>query len=179
MARWWIAGVMVSLLVAMASAAAAQSSVTAAELLARPAAYHHQEVELVGELVGDYAERRSGTVWTQLNDDPYVGAPLREGGPFAGSNVGIGVRIPPLLAEGLDDPGGYRRRGPVVAVTGLWVYHDPARGGESYLEVVSLRIVEPGRELSEDVNPAAGATGAVLVVAAGLLFMVRRGRGGI
>jgi hypothetical protein len=108
------------------------------------------EVAVVGELVGDYGFRDDGRMWSQLNGDAYVSSPIRDGGQPVGGNTGVGIRMPTQLGDGLDQPGGYRNRGPIVRVTGIWKHHDPARQGESYLDVVSLTIVEPGRAVSEE-----------------------------
>jgi len=148
----------ITLLVVMAPAGAraeaAQSGhapeVTVADLLTDPRAYGAVVVQ--GELVGDFGRRSDGTVWTQLNGDAYAGSPLREGGSLAGANVGIGVRIPDDVWPDLDQPGGYRYRGPIVELQGIWRYHDPARGGESYLDVTGLEVLEAARPLSEPMD---------------------------
>ena len=80
-------------------------------------------------------------MWTQLNGDPYAEAPLLSGGSLAGPNLGIGVRFPLEIWPGFDRPGGYRVRGPVVELTGKWRYHDPERGGESYLDVTGVVLL--------------------------------------
>lgn len=126
--------------------------VTVADLLADPEAHAAMEVVVRGELVGDFGRRDDGTVWTQLNGDAYTGAPLLAGGGLAGANLGIGVRIPAELWPGLDEPGGYRARGPVVELGGMWRYHDPDRGGESYLDVTALELLEPPLALEEGVR---------------------------
>jgi hypothetical protein len=72
-----------------------------------------------GELVGDYGFRADGWMWTQLNSDVYSSKPLRESGSLEGGNVAIGVRIPVDMASGLDSPGSYRQRGPLVTMTGV------------------------------------------------------------
>ncbi len=115
--------------------------VTVADLLADPAAYTVLPVVVRGELVGDFGERDDGTVWAQLNGDPYAEAPLLSGGSLAGPNQGIGVRFPLEIWPGFDRPGGYRVRGPVVELTGNWRYHDPERGGESYLDVTGVVLL--------------------------------------
>jgi len=84
------------------------------------------------------------------------------------------VRMPADLAERLDPPGRYRYRGPVVLATGIWKYHDSKRSGESYLEVQSLTVVEPGRPLGEEVNWAAVIFGALLLTGAGMIALVSR-----
>ncbi len=128
-------------------------------------------VVLVGELVGDYGFRSDGWVWSQINGDSYAATPVLEGGELSGANVGIGIRIPEELVAELDPPGGYRRRGPVLEVVGTWVYHDPDRGGESYLSAESFTIVEPGRIIGEgpDLVPLAVGLG-LLVLSVGLWF---------
>ena len=147
----------------------AAEEVTVFEIIDMAAQFAGEELTVEGELVGDYGFRNDGWMWTQLNGDAYVAAPLREGGPPVGANIGIGVRIPVELAEGLDPPGGYRNRGPVVRVTGIWKYHDPERQGESYLEVEALTVTEAGRQLDEGANWTALISGSLLLAAAGIV----------
>ncbi len=156
----------------LAPAVPALGQVPVGGLLTDPSLYQG-EVTVEGELVGDYGYRSDGTVWTQLNDDTYAREPLLEGGPRTGGNIGIGVRIPAALLEGLDPPGGYRKRGPLVQLTGVWEYHDPDRGGESYLDVEQLSLIEPGREFGEGVSVPASLAGVALIVAAGALWLRR------
>jgi hypothetical protein len=130
------------------------------------------EITVRGELIGDYGFRGDGSMWTQLNDDSYAFDPVLDDGELTGSNVGVAVRIPVAVAEELDPPGGYRVRGPVVLVTGTWKYHDVDRGGESYIEVATLQVVEPGRPLAEHPNFLVLAAGIVL--AGGALYLRRR-----
>jgi hypothetical protein len=51
-------------------------------------------------------------------------------------------------------------------VTGIWRYHDPQRGGETYLEVQSLTVIEPGRPLEEEPDWLVVIVGGSLVAAA-------------
>jgi hypothetical protein len=81
--------------------------------------------------------------------------------------------VPTELAEGLDPPGGYRNRGPLVRVTGTWVYHDEVRHGESFLWVESLELVEPGRPLTQQTNWWSIAAGLTLVAAAYVMWVTR------
>jgi len=142
------------------------------DLLADPTGFSGT-ITVVGELIGDYGFRNDGSMWTQLNDDSYATAPLLDGGELTGGNVGVAVRIPQTLVEGLDPPGGYRIRGPIVQVTGTWRYHDPDRLGETYVDVGSLQVIEPGRVLSESPHPLALGAGLVLILVA---LLLRRGR---
>jgi len=150
-------------------ALAQQHIIETSELLIAPKRYDGATITVEGELVGDYGFRRSGMMWTQLNDDTYAHAPVVEGGELTGSNEGIGLRMPAELVDGLSPPGGYRIRGPSVRATGVWKYHDSDRQGETYLDVSSIDIIETGIKLSEGPNTAAIVAGvALLVVALGV-----------
>ena len=147
-----------------------------ADLLADPEAYTTVEVEVWGELVGDFGRRDDGTVWTQLNGDAYAESPLLGDGGLAGANLGIGVRIPAGLFPDLDRPGGYRVRGPLVVLQGMWRYHDPDRGGESYLDVTGLEVLETSLALEEGVRWVPLGLGAGLLALAGLVALRTRRR---
>ncbi len=140
---------LVFVLLGTAVPAVAQSVTPVEQLTAAGARYDETEVTVAGELVGDFGARNDGTVWTQLNDDSYADRPLRETGTHGEGNTGIGVRFDGSLAFDLDQPGGYRWRGPIVEVTGIWHYHDVDRGGESYLDASSFRVIEPARPLTQ------------------------------
>ncbi|GMQ86478.1 MAG: hypothetical protein BMS9Abin07_2057 [Acidimicrobiia bacterium] len=154
-----------------AAPAVAQVIVPVEDLLADPSAFNGQTITVEGELIGDYGFRSDGTMWTQLNDDSYVQAPVVDGGELTGSNVGIGVRMPAALAQSLDPPGGYRVRGPVVQATGVWKYHDPDRQGESYLDASAVETVEQGTRLEESGNMVAIGIGVLLLAISGLLWL--------
>ncbi len=155
------------------SAAGLADEVSLETLLFDPAAYEG-EVTVRGELVGDYGVRSDGSVWSQLNDDPYADAPVLEGGSLQGGNIGIGVRLDEDMITNLGSPGGYRLHGPVVEITGTWRYHDPARGGESYLDAEVVHLVQQARPLREDPHWGVLVTGILLLGTAGVLWRMRR-----
>lgn len=165
--------VFVAVLMFPGNAALAADEVTVADVLAESPDLSGAELTVEGELVGDYGFRGDGWMWTQLNGDTYVDDPIRDGGRPTGGNVGIGVRIPTDLASGLDHPGGYHHRGPVVRLTGIWRHHDPDRNGESYLDVASLEVIEEGRQLDEDIVWWTVIVGSGLLMAAGALWFLR------
>jgi hypothetical protein len=164
-----------ALLVLGAPAALAKDldAVDVADLLEHSADYVG-EITIVGELIGDYGFRSDGSMWTQLNDDSYTNDPVLDGGRLTGGNIGVAVRIPSTLAQQLDPPGGYRVRGPIVSANGMWKHHDPERGGETYLDVTGIIVVEQGRDLPEHPHPLTLSIGLILVV--GSLFALRRSR---
>lgn len=148
-----IIGVAVMVGAMFASSSPVQAvTVSVVELLADGESFSGQEVTVVGELVGDYGFRSDGRVWTQLNSDSYAIRPIVEGGPLRGSNIGLGIRMPADVVQDLDPPGRYRLVGPVVSVTGVWRYHDAQRQGESFLDVTSVVVQAPGRDLAEHPN---------------------------
>jgi len=157
----------------LAGPALATEEVSVEELVEQAAGLAGEEVTVEGELVGDYGFRDDGWMWTQLNGDVYVDEPIREGGSPLGANTGIGIRMPIEFAEGLDPPGRYRSRGPVVLATGTWKYHDPERQGESFLEVEALVVVEPGRQLSEHADWKVIVSGALLISGAAAIGFAR------
>jgi hypothetical protein len=164
--------VFLAVLMFPATPALAQEIVVS-ELLAESPSFSGQMISIEGELVGDYGFRGDGWMWTQLNDDTYVDFPLRDGIVPVGGNIGVGVRIPSELAQDLDHPGGYHHRGPIVRLTGIWRHHDPARQGESYLDVESLVAVEEGRVLDEGVVWWTVIAGAGLILTAGAIWRMR------
>ena len=151
--------------------------VTVADLLADPGALSGQIVVVGGELVGDFGERSDGTVWTQLNGDPYAASPRLAGGGLAGANLGIGVRFPAEVWPGFDSPGGYRQRGPVVEVTGVWRFHDPDRGGETYLDATGVVLLAAPLALEEGVRWLPLGLGLGFLGAAGAVTLAARRRG--
>lgn len=160
----------------------AADDVSVRDLITESPAYDSSllgEISVMGELVGDF-QRRGDWVWVQLNDDPYVSSPLLAGGEFAGANVGIGVRLPAAVFAdlGVDSPGGYRVRGPVVRLTGEWRHHDPSRGGESFFDATAAELLDGERRLEEGVRWWALLTGAGLLLAAALPALPRRRRRG-
>lgn len=141
--------------------------VEVAELDAAAEEWAGRSVTVVGELVGDYSPR-STVVWVQLNDDAYAEAPLEESGRLAGTNIGIGVRMPPVLfdPDAWGRPGGYRRRGPLVEVTGI--FHSGGRelAGDTFVDAEEVRLIEPARSLEPSpLDPAPFVIGATAAVA--------------
>ncbi len=169
---------LIAIVIMALTPAALAAQVSVGDLLADPEAYAGDVVTLRGELIGDYGFRDNGFMWTQLNDDSYAVSPVVEGGELTGTNTGIGIRIPDALTAGLSPPGGYRRRGPIVVVSGVFRYHDIDRQGETFLSVDALEIVEEGRRIEEGPDLPALIAGAVLIaVAAGLIVAHRRKAG--
>jgi hypothetical protein len=160
-------------------AAFAGADVTVEQLISDSSSYAEaDEISVRGELVGDFQERSQAT-WVQLNGDDYVDAPLAAGGEHAGPNLGVAVRIPNEVfrSSGVSTPGGYRVRGPIVRIHGRWMDHDPARGGESYLDAHSVVLLEGEQTLSDSVRWWAVLIGLSLAAGGIVPLLWRRTRG--
>lgn len=148
-------------------------------LLADPTAWDGQRVAVTGELVGDYSARSDG-VWVQVNNDPYVRAPIGAGGDAIGANRGIGARIPASVFEEqvLGSPGRQGRHGPVVELIGTFHHNDPALTGETYLDVESALTVAPAQEYpAGGVDKWLGTGIGLIILATGLSLFTRQRRG--
>ncbi|MFP5331717.1 MAG: hypothetical protein ACLGHX_05080 [Acidimicrobiia bacterium] len=156
---------------------AAPAEVDVTDLISDGESWNNSVVTVTGELIGDYSIRDDGSMWTQVNQDSYAVLPASAGGEAVGGNNGIAVRFEAAAASELDPPGRYRRTGPVVRITGTWKWHDPDRGGESYLRATSFQILEPGQAWPEEPELGTLAGSLILVgLAAGLLIAPRRRR---
>lgn len=160
-------------LLAIGVPAQAAEEVTVSQLVTQSEELDGVTVVVEGELIGDYGFRDDGTMWTQLNGDSYAQVPLLQSRRPAGGNIGVGVSMPAELAKGLGPPGGYRNRGPLVQVTGVWLHHSDDRRGESFLQVETLEVLEPGIPLHEPANGWTIAIGLVLLAAAALVWATR------
>lgn len=161
------------------AATAGADDVSIADLVADSAAYDSAivgDVTIEGELIGDF-QRRGEYVWVQINGDAYAQRALLDGGDRAGGNIGIGARIPVGLFDGLgvQTPGGYRVRGPVVSLTGRWHHHDESRGGESWFETADAVVIAPEHHLDEPIDWTVMSIGLLLLaISAGVTVVTRR-----
>jgi hypothetical protein len=154
-----------------APASASQVSVT--DLDGDPLSWNERQVTIRGEIVGDYSPRND-EVWVQVNDDAYVDAPSVETGELAGGNVGIGVRIPGgIFDESWGAPGGYKVRGPIVEVTGIFRYADPATGGATFVDASSVTLIDPAREMETPPPQMGLLVAAIAMMAVGFGMWAR------
>ncbi len=156
----------------------AAQPVSLSDLDQEPTRWHGARVEVEGEIVGDYG-LRTGEIWVQLNDDPYVAEPLPEEGSFHGGNVGLGVRLPPdLPVTEWGPPGGDEHRGPIVAVVGEFRYNDPQAGGDTFIDAHTVRLIEPSRPMRARPIDRVALTAGLLLTAAGVVvfWLARRSR---
>ncbi len=160
-------------------ATTAATPVSVAELDSDPFSFDGTEVTIVGEIVGDHAST-SDRVWIQVNDDAYVETPFGDAGELLGTNSGIGVRLAASMfePEAWGQPGGYRIRGPIVAVTGEFRHNSDTDSGETFIEARVVELVEASRPMGDGRTPRSwpGPVGAALLILGVGLFALGRWR---
>lgn len=149
--------------------------VTADELLDCPETFDRRTVRYRGEVVGGLLDRADG-VWAQVNDDAYaldVG-PLPAHRDYRGGNVGIGVLLPPDLAEQIGTVGGPRTRGDQVEVVGVFRRVDPATREVTVIRASDGALVRPGEVVADAAQPGRQGVAALLALAAAAIAAAER-----
>ncbi|MBC7248126.1 MAG: hypothetical protein H5T73_10155 [Actinobacteria bacterium] len=112
--------------------------------------YDGEEVVFRGEAVGDVM-RRGEFAWVMVNDDHYSLRALHEAGELRGGNSGLGVWMPAEEAEKIGGLGRHGSLGDFIEVRGVFHADCGEHGGEFDIHALSVRVIEPGREV--DVSP--------------------------
>jgi hypothetical protein len=153
----------------------AQAEVDVQDLDENPEAYHGEVVSITGEVVGDYGIR-ADIVWIQLNSDAYSDTPLTSREDAVGTNAGMGVRYPRSLHDpAWGEPGGYRTRGPIVRVVGVFRYHDAVESGETFVDASHIELVSPAQPIEvPEAEPLTWIVALGLGLAGGVLYVSAR-----
>jgi hypothetical protein len=136
------------ILMAFSGTARAGEVVTTQELIDNMGKYDGQEVTIVGEAIGDLMQR-GDFGWITVNDDPYSVKSIEEGGSHQGvSNVGIGVWAPMSEIGDIHILGGYKNKGDLVRVTGIFNRVCNEHGGDTDIHAKSVVVIERGHAFS-------------------------------
>jgi hypothetical protein len=149
--------------------------VTSNALYDCPVAYDGRRVRYRGEAVGHVLRRRDGA-WLQLNDDVYAAelGPLPVHQDFRGGNAGVGVFVPPELADRVDVLGGPNHRGVIVEVVGIFQRVD-SRGEVAVIHALEGEVLAAGEPFHDPVlRDRQVAALLALVVALGIVWSARR-----
>lgn len=175
---WVLATTFTAVVPAPVLSTAPAEEVEAAGLLNDPDEWDGARVAIVGELVGDYSHRDDG-VWVQINDDAFVGSPVGAGGDPQTTNMGVGALIPAAEFEEIHSPPGrYGRHGPVVRLEGTFRHSDPDLGGETYLEVDTVRTLQQGNAYPTPGPDLWLGVGTALLLIAGVVTWAGRRQSG-
>lgn len=148
--------------------------VASTELLSCPRAFDEQLVRYVGEPVGEVLERRDHA-WVQLNDGVYSqSAPLPLRPDFAGSNTGIGVRLPARGVGEIVHVGGPERRGDLIAVEGRFHRSLPDTADTMAIDAHRVQRLRPGGPIEHRVLPDRRLAAITLGVLAAAMVLAER-----
>ena len=113
---------------------ASAQSVSSTELIQNAAQYDGKGIIYEGEVIGEVMKRNSGA-WVNVSD---------------GYNT-IGVWVPHDLAAKIKYIGGYKVKGDIVQIRGLFNYACSVHGGDLDIHAESLRIVKSGWQNQENI----------------------------
>lgn len=138
----------VALACVLAPCAAAVDTVSITSLIEDMKKYDDQRVTIEGEAVGDIMVR-GDNAWITVNDDEYSKKSIEEGGELVGmSNVGIGVWLTASDARQIDVLGGYKNKGAIVRLTGVFHRACAKHGGDTDIHADALKVVRQGYPFS-------------------------------
>lgn len=149
-------------------------TVSSNDLLSCPRAYDGKLVRYTGEPVGEVLER-GDHAWVQLNDGAYSQtAPLPLRPDFAGSNAGIGARLPEDGVEEITHVGGPRRRGDIVAVEGRFHRALPDTADTMAIDADRVQRLRSGERIEHRVLPDRRLAGITLGGLAAAMVLAER-----
>jgi membrane protein implicated in regulation of membrane protease activity len=134
-----------SLLAALLPATvAAGDTVTTTQLIDNMQKYDGKVVTLQGEAIGDLLVR-GDFAWITVNDDRYSKKSIEEGGELVGmSNSGIGVWVPAAEGRRIGIYGGYKYKGSIVRITGVFHRACEQHGGDTDIHADRVEVMTRG-----------------------------------
>jgi len=134
----------------------ADEPVPSSGLISDPKKYDGKIIYYEGEVIGDIM-KRGEHAWINVND---------------GSNaMGIWIKTP--LADGIKYAGGYKLKGDIVKITGVFNRICTVHGGDMDIHATDMQIVTEGRETPKNAGFEKMIKAIILAVI--LLFIVAAG----
>jgi hypothetical protein len=141
------AGIVLALGVGMTAGAA--DTVSIVSLIDNMKKYDDKVVTIQGEAIGDLMVR-GVNAWITVNDDAYSRKSIEEGGALVGmSNAGIGIWIPELQGHKISIFGGWKNKGAIVRITGVFHRACAEHGGDTDIHADFVDVVAPGHPFSK------------------------------
>lgn len=139
-----------------------------------PQIYDGRRVRYRGEVVGALM-RRSGGVWTQLNDDAYAEGlgPLPAHRDYRGGNAGVGVLLRSESSALVEFVGGPNTRGDILAIEGVFHRVDPS-GEVAVIHAEGARVAAAGKPFPHEPLSDRRWVAIVAMVLAGALTVAER-----
>jgi hypothetical protein len=160
----------------MAVTCSADEVVTTTELVDHMARYDGQVVTIRGEAIGDLMVR-GVHAWITVNDDAYSRTSLQEKRDFKGlANMGIGVWVPESEGRKIEVFGGYKNKGSVVRLTGIFHRACEEHGGDTDIHAERVEVLVQGHTFIKPF-PWAELIGVILLgIVIAVLFRIYLGR---
>jgi hypothetical protein len=156
--------------------ARAEDTVQISSLIENMQKYDGRVVTIQGEAIGDFMVR-GVNAWITVNDDAYSKASIEEGGELVGmSNSGIGVWIPEQQGRQIGTFGGWKNKGTIVRVTGVFHRACPEHGGDTDIHADLVEVIQQGHPFSKPFKWAELIAIIILCGVIGVLWNVRRHR---
>ncbi len=149
--------------------------VSSSDLIENSSKFDGQVVVFRGEVVGDIL-RRGEYAWITVNDDVYSRRPVREGGKLEGGNQGFGIWVPVRETREIRHIGGYRHRGDIVEIVGIFNQSCPQHGGDMDIHALELSVIQPGRSYQEIPNLRRALVALLLMVLSLSMFWLSKWR---
>ena len=132
----------------IAGQARAEDTVQVSQLVDNMKKYDGKVVTIQGEAIGDVMVR--GTyAWITVDDDRYSKKSIEEGGELVGmSNSGIGIWVLEHDTREITIYGGYKNKGAIVRVTGVFNRACHEHGGDTDIHATSVEVLKPGHPFS-------------------------------
>ena len=131
-------------------------SISSTELIQNPQGHDGEEIVFEGEVIGEVM-RRSDGAWVNIND---------------GENS-IGVWMPSELAAVIEYKGGYKAKGDILQVKGIFNRACVRHGGDLDIHVISLEKIKSGWQRQEKIIPAKRNLLIILSVILCLILILR------
>lgn len=162
--------------VSFSAKAVADDTVTTTQLIDDMKKYDGEVVSIQGEAVGDLL-LRGHFAWITVNDDRYSNRSIEEGGELVGmSNSGIGIWVSADDGRRVAVYGGYKYKGSIVRVTGVFHRACEQHGGDTDIHADSVEVVTMGYPFSRPFKWLELLTIIILSCAALVLWRLLRTR---
>ena len=152
--RYWILLILFFSL-CLPLAALAAPGVSSRELLTRPEKYDGKEIVYQGEAIGDMM-KRGNSAWVNVRDVDYA----------------LGVFCPIEEAAKITCLGGYKFKGDIIAVQGVFHHSCAEHGGDPDIHARRIKIIQPGIGLAHSLHPDKVQIAIILSSAAILLALI-------
>ena len=140
--------------IALNAAYAEDQVVSSRELISNAKDYDQKIIVFEGEVIGEVMQRKNGA-WVNVNDGDYS----------------IGIWMPKELANKIQYAGGYKTKGDIIRLKGLFNHACLEHGGDLDIHAVALINIKPGYRIKENFPAAKKKFTIILFIALCLILI--------